>query len=153
MTHKIFADVAAFHQAAAPHSEFSRFLTTVGMPQARQLAHVLDLLLEEHTELTDAMNITGNIPDTADAFLDIIYVCVQGLLSMGLSSEQTSALWDEVHRANMSKVDPACGLLAENDGKPYHTDTGKITKPPGFLPPDIGGLLNTFRRANQTSKL
>ena len=139
-------DVAAFHHVAAPYSPMSRFRSVPGLPSIQHRGHVLALVTEEYTELVTAMIDTKNFPEAADAFLDIMYVCLQGLLSMGLAAEEIDALWVAVHHANMTKVDPVWGLLDENEGKPYHTDSGKITKPPGFAPPDIEGLINEMRR-------
>lgn len=146
MEHHFPGNVIAFHQKAAPYSPMSRFRESVGMPDAKFKAHVMALITEEYTELTTAMIVDENLPDTADALLDIIYVCLQGLFSLGLSEEQVTELWAEVQRANMSKVDPAYGLLDGNGGKPYHDTNGKITKPPGFTPPDIEGKILEFRR-------
>ena|SRR5688500_9613280 len=149
MTANIFHDVAHFHEFAAPYSEMSRFQSDVQLPPVKQVAHCLALVTEEYSELTEASVSRENLPKTADAYLDIMYVCSQGLLSLGLTPEECQTLWDEVHKANRSKVDPSMGLLGENEGRPYINPSGKIEKPPGFVPPDIEGLLNAFRRARR----
>jgi len=43
-------------------------------------------------------------------------------------------VWDEVHRSNMDKIDPATG-------KVLRTPAGKVGKPEGWRPPDIEGVL------------
>ena len=39
----------------------------------------------------------------------------------------------EIHRSNMAKLGP--------DGRPIYRDDGKVMKPEGWTPPNIGGLL------------
>lgn len=139
-------DIADFHTCAAPYSPMSRFPAEVVFPSPLRLTHCQSLLTEEYTE-TMLAGTERNLPELADGYLDTIYVCLQGLFSLGLKTEEIQELWEAVHGANMSKVDPSYGLLGENDNKPYHNDVGKITKPPGFAPPDIEGLINKFRRS------
>jgi predicted HAD superfamily Cof-like phosphohydrolase len=64
--------------------------------------------------------------DQADAFIDIIYFAIGGLVELGLRWPQR--LWNIVQGANMAKLWP--------DGKPrYHPDS-KVMKPPGWKAPE-----------------
>lgn len=55
-------------------------------------------------------------------------------------------LWDEVRRSNMDKIDPATGEVMRRAD-------GKITKPDGWLPPQletlVGAQLNTLEAHRQ----
>lgn len=68
---------------------------------------------------------TPNLPKTADAIIDQIYVLIGTLAAMGIDFWP---LWREVQRANMAKA-----------GGPVIN--GKVTKPEGWTPPDIEGEL------------
>jgi len=134
----IFDDVADFHEKGE-----TEFRAEVGMPDPHSLAHVLSLIAEEYSEMNLAAQ-EENLPAYVDGLLDLMYTAVQGLLAAGLHPGEAHALWMDVQRANMSKVEGP--LLEANGGNPYRTSTGKITKPPGFTPPDIEGTLHTIRR-------
>ncbi len=47
------------------------------------------------------------------------------------------AVFAEVHRTNMAKLN--------GDGEPIYRDDGKVLKPPGWTPPDIEGVLQRAR--------
>lgn len=67
-----------------------------------------------------------SLPEVADSIADLKYVLEGTNLSFGIDGGD---VWDEVHRANMRKLD---GPRDEH---------GKIQKPPGWTPPDIEGVL------------
>ena len=78
-----------------------------------------------------------NITEQADAYLDIIYFALGGLVELGI---EPSAIFDIVQAANMAKLGP--------DGKPMLHPDGKVKKPEGWESPDpkikahIEGLMN-----------
>lgn len=72
-----------------------------------------------------------DIVEVADALGDLLYVCMGMALSFGID---LPAVLAEVHRSNMTKLGP--------DGKPTYREDGKVTKPAGWTPPDIEGVLN-----------
>jgi predicted HAD superfamily Cof-like phosphohydrolase len=90
----------------------------------------LDLIEEELDELHVAME-DGNLVDAADAIADLLYVVYGTAVEMGLDAD---ALVQEVHAANMRKLD--------GDGKPILREDGKVLKPDGWVPPNIKGVLN-----------
>lgn len=84
-----------------------------------------DLVREEAKEIDDAIE-EADFAKTVDGCIDAIYVNLGLLNRLGVDAQP---LWDEVHRANMSKV-----------GGPVRED-GKQLKNPDFVPPDIEGQL------------
>lgn len=124
-------DVYEFHRTAAPNSAMSRFRSVPGLPSADHRAHLLALVTEKYADLVTGLTAQQNLPDSADALLGIIYVCFGGLLSMGLTPDEIDILWNEVHRTKMHN---------------------EISKPPGFLLPDIEGLVNAMRRSRDVQR-
>lgn len=80
-----------------------------------------DWLDEEVKELREA----ATIYEQADAYLDIIYFAVGGLVEMGINP---SKLWQLVQAANMAKLWP--------DGNYRKRPDGKVIKPDGWVAPD-----------------
>ena len=68
-----------------------------------------------------------NLPEFADALIDLEYVILGAFPSFGINDEP---LWQEVHAKNMTKVTG-----------PTDPVTGKRLKPEGFIAPDIAKLL------------
>lgn len=90
--------------------------------------HRIKHMQEELDEFAEGLD-EHNLAKMADALIDLVYVAMGTAAAMGLPWQ---ALWDEVHRANMSKT------RGVSDVRKYHTD---VIKPPGWVPPDIGGVL------------
>jgi predicted HAD superfamily Cof-like phosphohydrolase len=110
--------------------EFSRkFGTFVGStPAVPDDATVMlrhTLMTEEFDELRYAMA-REDIPEIADACVDLIYVIVGLAIAYGIDLRP---VWSAVHEANMRKS------LTERRGD------RKVLKPPDFVPPDIAGIL------------
>ena len=113
---RAWEDVRAFHLAFGHPA-----------PAAPELLHA-DLverraawIEEEAEELRDAQTIA----EQADAFIDIIYFALGGLVNLGVRPER---LWDIVQSANMAKLWP--------DGRPRHRPgDGKVVKPDGWQDP------------------
>ena len=100
---------------------------TVGEPNAPQAELYADLVCEEVDEFVTA----ASDVERADAVIDLIVVLIGYAHSMGWP---LAALWAEVHRSNMEKVDPATGAVRRRED-------GKILKPDGWTPPDVAGVL------------
>lgn len=88
-----------------------------------------DLLQEEVDELRDAF-LDGDVVAIADAVADILYVTYGTADVCGIDAD---AVFAEVHRSNMTKVQPDGSVLRRADGK--------ILKPKTYSPPDIMGVL------------
>ncbi len=90
----------------------------------------LDLIKEELSELTDAMN-NKDLLEVADALTDILYVTYGAGHAFGIDLDKC---FDEVQNSNMSKLD--------EDGKPIFNEHGKVMKGPNYLKPDLSKFVN-----------
>lgn len=121
-----FDDVKAFHEkfgvpvGSSPHRFYSKedFLFRYGF------------MSEELFEFLTAHE-RDDLPGMADALIDLVYVAMGTAVWLGLPWQE---LWDEVQRANMSKV-PAEKMP---DGARHSFD---VRKPPGWEPPDVEGVI------------
>lgn len=75
---------------------------------------------DEVFELLEAKTLV----DQADAYIDIAYFAIGGLVELGIKPE---ALWNIVHAANMAKL---------HDGKAVKSADGKVIKPEGWERPE-----------------
>lgn len=122
--------VLAFHQAfeayIAPHP-------TARIPeQVRELR--IRLIQEELEEYIQAAR-KQDLVAVADALMDLLYVVLGTIVAHGLHPV-APALFDEVHRSNMSKLGP--------DGRPLRREDGKVLKPASFSPPDLTRILKPW---------
>jgi predicted HAD superfamily Cof-like phosphohydrolase len=96
------------------------------------------LIDEEYAEVTAAFqriisangsgaNQTELLADLAHELSDLLYVAYGAMLACGLDAD---AVFAEVHRANMQKVDG-----------PRRAD-GKVLKPADWQPADVAGIIN-----------
>lgn len=111
-----YRDVHDFHRVF----DHPRNFTPTMQPHSRKEARA-DWIDEEVRELREA----STLFDAADAYLDIVYFAIGGLVEMGINPGE---LWRIVHGANMAKVQP--------DGSVKRREDGKIIKPEGWVPPD-----------------
>ena len=89
----------------------------------------LDLIKEELSELTDAMN-NKDLLEVADALTDILYVTYGAGQAFGINLDKC---FDEVQRSNMSKLG--------DDGKPIYNDSGKVMKGPKYFKPNLKKII------------
>ena len=89
----------------------------------------LDLIKEELTELTEAMN-NKDLLEVADALTDILYVTYGAGHAFGINLDKC---FDEVQKSNMSKLD--------ENGKPIYNEFGKVMKGPNYFKPDLSKYL------------
>ena len=90
----------------------------------------LDLIKEEITELTEAMN-NKDLLEVADALTDILYVTYGAGHAFGIDLDKC---FDEVQNSNMSKLD--------QNGKPIYNEHGKVMKGPNYFKPDLSKFVN-----------
>ena len=90
----------------------------------------LDLVKEELSELTDAMN-NKDLLEVADALTDILYVTYGAGHAFGIDLDKC---FDEVQNSNMSKLD--------ENGKPIYNENGKVMKGPNYFKPDLSKFIN-----------
>jgi predicted HAD superfamily Cof-like phosphohydrolase len=96
-------------------------------PSEENVSLYKDLIVEEFSEFVEAYNDEDNI-EQLDACMDMIWV-ILGYCHM--KGYNIAGAWDEVVRTNMAKVDPLTGKVRRRED-------GKILKPEGWLPPDMG---------------
>jgi predicted HAD superfamily Cof-like phosphohydrolase len=111
-----------------PFLDQARFMQlcgqTVGTENVDQYALYLNLIKEEVQELEDSRTRT----DDLDALIDILVVTIGAIHSAGFDGESA---WQEVMRSNFAKIDPVTGTIRKRGD-------GKILKPDGWTPPDLG---------------
>ena len=90
----------------------------------------LDLIKEELTELTEAMN-NKDLLEVADALTDILYVTYGAGHAFGIDLDKC---FDEVQNSNMSKLD--------ENGNPIYNENGKVMKGPNYFKPDLSKFVN-----------
>jgi predicted HAD superfamily Cof-like phosphohydrolase len=94
-----------------------------------QLRH--RLMQEENDEYLDAAG-RGDLEEIADALGDKLYILCGTIVAHGLQ-DRMEAIFNEIHRSNMSKLGA--------DGKPVRRRDGKILKGEGYFKPDIQSIL------------
>ena len=90
----------------------------------------LDLIKEELTELTEAMN-NKDLLEVADALTDILYVTYGAGHAFGIDLDKC---FQEVQNSNMSKLDV--------NGKPIYNEQGKVMKGPNYFKPNLSKFIN-----------
>jgi predicted HAD superfamily Cof-like phosphohydrolase len=96
-------------------------------PQVAKLR--VDLITEEAAEFADA-TARADLVGLADALADIVYACYGAAITYGIDLD---AALREVHRANMSKLEPG--------GTPVSRSDGKILKARNYEPPRLDRML------------
>ena len=89
----------------------------------------LDLIKEELSELTEAMN-NKDLLEVADALTDILYVTYGAGHAFGIDLDKC---FNEVQESNMSK-------LGENN-TPIYNENGKVMKGPNYFKPNLNQFL------------
>jgi len=85
------------------------------------------LMREENEEYLEAAR-QGNLVEIADALGDQLYILLGTALRHGLM-DKMEAVFLEIHRSNMSKLD--------SDGNPIFREDGKVLKGEGYFRPNI----------------
>lgn len=85
------------------------------------------LMREENEEYLEAAQ-QGNLIEIADALGDQLYILLGTALRHGLM-DKMEAVFFEIHRSNMSKLD--------SNGNPIFREDGKVLKSEHYFRPDI----------------
>ena len=93
----------------------------------------LDVDASKHTNHEDDTTI---IAEQGDAMVDAWYYMLNAAAKKGID---LSAIFDEVHAANMRKKDPATGKFIRRDD-------GKVLKPKGWYPADINKVVENMSK-------
>jgi predicted HAD superfamily Cof-like phosphohydrolase len=89
------------------------------------------LMEEENNEYLEAVK-KKDIVEVADALGDMLYILCGTILDHGLQYK-IEAVFDEIHRSNMSKLD--------ENGKPIYRNDGKVLKGPNYFKPNLESIL------------
>ncbi|MBC5842034.1 nucleoside triphosphate pyrophosphohydrolase family protein [Flavobacterium sp. F-380] len=90
-----------------------------------------DLMKEENEEYLEAVN-NNDLVEIADALGDMMYILCGTIVEHGLQ-DKIEAVFDEIQRSNMSKLDI--------DGNPIYREDGKVMKGPNYFKPDFSKIL------------
>ena len=139
-------DPKALSSVAEFHRTFKHpIVEAPAIPPPQRAALRVSLLAEELKELEQAIA-DNDLVEVADAFCDLQYVLAGAILEFGLG-EKFKALFDEVHRSNMSK---ACKTVEEaNDTIAHYLAKDNVEA----HYKEIDGLFLVYRTAdNKTLK-
>ncbi|GAA4021509.1 MULTISPECIES: nucleoside triphosphate pyrophosphohydrolase family protein [Flavobacterium] len=90
-----------------------------------------NLMKEENEEYWEAVQ-NNDLVEIADALGDMLYILCGTILEHGLQ-HKIEAVFDEIQRSNMSKLD--------EDGKPIYREDGKVMKGPNYFKPNFEDIL------------
>ena len=120
-------DVLDFHRLTETQVGFKPQPLTQDRKDLRK-----SLIMEEVVkELIPAID-NDDIQQILDGAVDGIYVILGTLIEYGLTG-YFAAAWNEVHRSNMTKVDPELGIIKREDGK--------VLKPASYSPADLAKVI------------
>ena len=89
------------------------------------------LMVEENNEYLEACE-KQDLEAIADALGDQLYVLCGTMITHGLQ-DRIEAIFDEIHRSNMSKLD--------ENGQPVRREDGKVIKSDRYSPPNLKPIL------------
>jgi len=90
-----------------------------------------DLMAEENSEYLEAA-LNNDLTEVADALGDMLYILCGTMLSHGMQ-DKIEAVFEEIQKSNMSKLD--------ENGKPIYREDGKVMKGPNYFKPNIKEIL------------
>ena len=90
-----------------------------------------NLMKEENEEYLDAVQ-NNDLIEIADALGDMLYILCGTIIEHGLQ-HKIEAIFDEIQRSNMSKLD--------HNGKPIYREDGKVLKGPNYFKPDFSKII------------
>lgn len=127
--------VRVFHQAMGqPVGSVARPLPAERIPVR------VELIREEFIdELIPALE-AGDVVESADAIVDILYVVFGLAVEMGIDVEP---LFDEVHRSNMSKFGADGKPIIAGPNDPDGIFEGRVKKGPNYFKPNLKTLLES----------
>ena len=90
-----------------------------------------NLMKEENEEYLEAVQ-NNDLIEIADALGDMLYILCGTIVSHGLQ-DKIEAVFDEIQRSNMSKLDV--------NGNPIYREDGKVLKGSNYSKPNFEGIL------------
>ena len=125
---EIIGAVAQFHDAFGIQNNS----TPTAALTAADIQLRFDLMKEENEEYLEAAQ-NGDLVEIADALGDQLYILCGTILRHGLQ-DKIIAIFEEIQRSNMSKLDV--------NGKPIYREDGKVLKSELYFKPDIAKILH-----------
>jgi predicted HAD superfamily Cof-like phosphohydrolase len=102
-----------------------------GLLSEQELTLRFNLMKEENEEYLEAAK-NGDIVEIADALGDMLYILCGTINAHGLQ-DKIAAVFEEIQRSNMSKLD--------DNGEPIYREDGKVMKSTNYFKPDIRAVL------------
>ena len=90
-----------------------------------------NLMKEENEEYLEAVQ-NNDLVEIADALGDMMYILCGTIIEHGLQ-HKIEAVFDEIQRSNMSKLD--------ENGNPIYREDGKVMKGSNYFKPDFSKIL------------
>jgi predicted HAD superfamily Cof-like phosphohydrolase len=90
-----------------------------------------NLMKEENEEYLQAVQ-DNDLTEIADALGDMLYILCGTIIEHGLQ-DKIEAIFAEIQRSNMSKLD--------GNGKPIYREDGKVIKGPNYSKPNFEAIL------------
>ena len=90
-----------------------------------------NLMKEENEEYLEAVQ-NNDVIEIADALGDMLYILCGTIIEHGLQ-DKIEAVFEEIQRSNMSKLD--------SNGKPIYREDGKVMKGPNYFKPDFTKII------------
>jgi len=117
------------------HTQFKRHRETIpniSIPQIVKAERKM-LLSEEVRELIEAID-GDSLENISKELCDVLYAVFGTAVAFGLT-DNLEAIFEEVHKSNMSKLD--------QNGQPLIREDGKILKSELYRKPDLSGFFST----------
>jgi len=74
----------------------------------------------------------NDLIEIGDALGDMLYILCGTIIAHGFQ-DKMEAIFEEIQRSNMSKLD--------TDGKPIYREDGKVMKGPNYFKPDLEKII------------
>ena len=127
MIKKPIEAVTKFHEAYG--------LGIENKPQANLSDKIVELrynlMKEENEEYLQAAQ-DNDLIEIGDALGDMLYILCGTIIAHGFQ-DKMEAIFEEIQRSNMSKLD--------TDGKPIFREDGKVMKGPNYFKPDLEKII------------
>ena len=113
------------------YNDVVKFIEACDQPKTNSNSILYSMLIdEEYQEFNNALGENDDV-EMLDACMDMIWV-ILGFCHM--KGYKVDAAWNEVARSNLAKIDAATG-------KVHKREDGKVLKPEGWKPPELGGYV------------
>ena len=106
-------------------------------PQANLSEKIVELrynlMKEENEEYLQAAQ-DNDLIEIGDALGDMLYILCGTIIAHGFQ-DKMEAIFEEIQRSNMSKLD--------TDGKPIYREDGKVMKGPNYFKPNLEKIITS----------